>query len=171
MLFAMVNNSMLSAGFKGTIHKDTFTKHLLFEFCASKLQSFVLLILFTLPTRFHSCQANLQQTLISACCDHRLLLLKLDTQQCSHLLVEVCIERGMDHNSEGTDRIIVFQSVCPLAMVVHERGMFTVPHPLHASFTAEQAGRWCHQFACLVLTIEVYAATPISFVFIAQQHM
>ena len=60
---------------------------------------------------------------------HRLLLLKLDTQPRSHLLVEVCIEQGMDHYTTGTDRII-FLVCMSLPIVVHEQGMFTVPQPL-----------------------------------------
>ena len=77
---------------------------------------------------------------------HRLLLLKPDTQPQSHLLVEVCIKWGMDHYSEGTERIIV-KSVC---MSLRYSGpwkrhvYFTPPPPTwhptpsmwHASFAA-----------------------------------
>ena len=66
-------------------------------------------------------------------------MLKLDTQPRSHLVMEVCIQQDM----------------C------------TAPHPLQhgtppppgamSHLLREWAGIWCHQFACLLLTIDASA--------------
>ena len=76
--------------------------------------------------------------MVEAALCHRQLLLKLDTQPSSHLVVEVCIQRGM---CTATHPLQHGTPAPPGAM----------PHLLQ-----EYASRWCHQFASLVLTIEVY---------------
>ena len=67
--------------------------------------------------------------------NHRLLLLKLDKKTQSHLVVEVCIQQTR-----------------------HMYWYPTPPSPMPCSLQ-ELAGRWCHLFVCLVLTIGVYALT------------
>ena len=58
--------------------------------------------------------------------NHRLPQLKLDTQKCSHLVVDVCIQRDM----------------CTLPHP-HQHG--TPPRPgAMPRLLQEQAGRWCH---------------------------
>ena len=67
-----------------------------------------------------------------------------DTQPCSHLVVEVCIE-------------------CVICTALH-RLQYGIPLPpgTMPRSLQEQASRWYHQFACLVLTIEVHVYTYTS---------
>ena len=67
-------------------------------------------------------------------CRHRLILLKLDAQSRSHLVVEVCTQ----------------QDLCT-ALHLSKR---------YASFIARIAGRWFHRSVYLVLTIDVYVSGP-----------
>ena len=60
---------------------------------------------------------------------HRLILLKLDKQPCSHLVVEVCLRRGLCTPPPSKSMLRTLQ---------------------------EKTGRWCHWSVCLVLTIDVY---------------
>ena len=62
---------------------------------------------------------------------HRLLLLKLDKQPRSHLVVEVCIQWGL----------------C----------MHPTPSKYKPYLLQDLTGRWCHRSVCLLLTIDVYS--------------
>ena len=83
-----------------------------------------------LPTRVFPCGWNClrhEPTVLSRLLNHRLLLLKLDKQTHSHLVVEVCN---------------------PPPPIRHS----TPPSPM-PRLLQELAGRWCHLFVCLVLTM------------------
>ena len=75
---------------------------------------------------------------------HRRLLFKLDTLLRSHLVVEVIIQRGI--------------CTAPPPPI-----LYSTPPSLMLRWMQNSTSRWCHQSVCLVLTIEVYALTYLTF--------
>ena len=71
---------------------------------------------------------------------HRLLLLQLVTQPCNHL------------GSDGSLHPMRHMYYTPPLPIQHP-----TPFQVPCLVLQEQASRWCHHFACIILTIEVYA--------------